>query len=336
MKKLYQGSLLFDYGVDELHFVVLKSLRSVSVYSPKMELLRQTDSLPFEPSGFLAVSSKEMLFFNHENQICHLDIEDGQITKIDPPVGTSSNKSISASTIFKNDDGIVFFPGHSGVRMTSFLYLIKEKKFRRKNIKLPERFSTYNAGEHGALYCLNEKGDLDVCSFKKAYESKAFVPEMTIKRELLEGYVNLHDIFCFSCGLAHLSIQKGVLVVIKEEVAKDLSSFESIKNHMLHHSSGSVSLISKEGYRKTIKLDGFVHIDTHRFSDSVAYIYHGLSLDLYSTDDLTLLGTFPLDLGLRMVLPDGRAVFEIKGNVYVSDRLPFSVALKALEKKKQH
>ena len=73
------------------------------------------------------------------------------------------------------------------------------------------------------------------------------------------------------------------------------------------------------------------------FSDSILFVSHGDILDAYSTDDLTLLTSLPSSaIGHRsFFLPDGRMVYEICGDTYVTDSSPLAVATKKLEELKR-
>lgn len=345
-KQLSNASLLWCLNNRSVQFIVLGYEKSCEVYSAKMELLVKV-SLPFKPYFYAVVSENGVLVFDVENRFGLIDVRKGMFTEMKAPSSTSAYKRLSVSRLLKVDDGFVFFVLNAGVRKYSYHYSSIKNRFRKVEIEMPRSFDSVDSLDGGAYFYLDDQKNIHFCSFKTAYREKRIVSEMAIKlnKELPTDY---HDVFDIGCDIAYLSIQKGILILVSRDrpdttafyeymknlgsKPMDLSAFELIK----HRDSGKIVLIKNGVVKRVIELDKMPFtVYSQPFSDSVLLVGHGGVLDAYSTDDLTLLTSFQSAPMKIINLPDGRMVYEINGDTYLSDSSPLAMATKKLEELKR-
>lgn len=340
-------TLLHCKNPDEIPFVVLGFNNSIDVYSSDMTFLKGFE-LPFRPFQYLVVSKKGLLVFGIENKNGYADLETGIFTENRSPLGTSINKDLMYSSIYETDGGFVFFPHDTGCQTKTFFYYPSENKFKRIEIELPDDCFASQGGKHGWFFCRDEDRNFQACSFKTAYLQKRFVPEMKVSHDLLSCYYFETDVFSLASRVACVSIEKDELILVSQDKPDAAALDEYIKNVCLvptdssaleflkRMGSGKVVLIKNGAIKKTIELNEMpFQAYSYPFSDSVLLVSHGGVLDAYSTDDLTLLASFQSAPMKIINLPDGRMVYEIDGDTYLSDSSPLAIATKKLEELKR-
>lgn len=308
--------------------------------------------LPFRPGGYLVVSKTGLLVFEYgKNRNGFVDLEKRSFVLNKSPIGTTNNKMLQQSCIFESDDGFVFFPIHTLARERTFLYLPFKNKFKRIDIKLPNPCFTFGNGKYGVFYLQDEEGNLEACSFKTAYEKGAFVPQMKVGKEPLSNFVDVSRIDDLPCQVAYLSVEKGILILVLQDKPDSAAFLEYVNNLgtnpvdpsafdlIKHRDSGKIVLIKDGVAKRVIEMDKTpFKVYSQPFSDSILFVSHGDILDAYSTDDLTLLTSLPSSaIGHRsFFLPDGRMIYEMCGDTYVTDSSPLAVATKKLKESKQN
>ena len=339
-------TLLHCLNVDEIHLVVFGFHNSIEIYSSEMTFLKSI-KLPFKPFSYLVVSKTGLLIFDTENKNGYADLNAGTFTENSSPLGTSLNKKLIYSCVFEMDGGFLFFPHDTSCQTKTFFYSPSNNKFKRIDIKLPDYCFAYNAGKYGAFYYQDEEGNFQACSFKTVYEKKEFASELTINKEIIYRYVDRVDSFDLPCQVAYLSMEKGSLILVSQDKPDTAAFGEYMRNLdskpidssaldlIKHHDSGKIVLIENGIVKKTIELNEMpFKAYSYPFSDSVLFVSHGGVLDAYSTDDLTLLASFPW-MPTGITLPDGRMVYEINGDTYLSDSSPLAMATKKLDELKR-
>ena len=208
MANIYPGSLLHCLDNGKATLIILIIDGAACVYTADMKFLVKVCP-PFVPDFYLRVSKDEVLFFDMDNRLASANIADGVCTELTPPRGTSVRKWLAFSSVFKTEQGILFFPRDAFIRNTTFLYSSSSRRFKRMSIKIPEGCFSFSAGRSGVLYRqLGEGGDLQACSFETAYKKREFYPEFTMSKDLFSEYLDVSDVFDLSCKLAYISLEK--------------------------------------------------------------------------------------------------------------------------------
>lgn len=348
MNRVFQGAvLLWCLNNESTSFVVLGYENACEVYTSKMELLAKVN-LPFKPFVYAVVSGDGILVLGYENQIGLISVSEGTFTEMKAPLGTTVNKRLSTSHLLKVDDGFVFLVPSSGTRKRSFHYSPLTNKFKKVEIELPEFFSSVHAEEQRAYCHIDEQGNALFCSFETAYREKRFVPEMSLSKENISDF---HDVFDLSCGVAYLSIEKKKIILVSCDKPDATAFVEHMRNTMLGKEdpsvdpfslvkmpdSGKLVLIKDNEPKTEVKLAYRpFHERFNSSSSSVFFVSRIGHLEAYSTEDLTLLLSLPINLGRKTVfLPDGCMLYEGIDATYISDSSPFTIATKKLEEMKR-
>lgn len=330
--------------------IVLRHNDSVVVYSLGMDFIRDI-KIPFGPVfHYLALSPTRLLVFDVFNRIVLIDTEKEKPIEIDSPKGTSPDKPIAHSAVLKLGDDYLFLPTNTAIRKSSYVYCTRENKFRRINIKLPDYCFAFWKGKEGAFFLLDEDcGDFKACSFETAYKKREFVPELVIEKKVISETVWCQDPFKFASSVAHLSVEKQELILVSSDKPYKTASFSqklgkehympnSVRETLEYPETGKAFLL-KNGSQKVLGLKYRPFLfHYNNFSDSIIFLNNGEgTLDAYSTDDLTLLTSFPsLTISPNSIfLPDGRMAYEINGDTYLSDSSPLAVATEKLEELKR-
>lgn len=340
MKKSYLGALLWCLNNDTTPLIVLKRGESIDIYSSTMDFKKSVDS-PFEPYYYLVLSPSQFLIFDSANRIAFVDVEQKTPIEIEPPKGTSVYKSLAQSAIHKTEDGFLFLPINTSVRKTSYSFVMGEDKFKRVNIKLPDYCFAFCDGEDGAFFFIDEdSGDFKACSFETAYKNRNFIAELVLNKNAISETICSRDPFRFASCVAHVSVKnKQLILVLGDETY--LSPFHDHKLGTEHYTSsciresvvvpesGKIVLLRDGNYKKVLKLKYRPYIKYYKACPgSVLFLKNGKGFDAYSTADLTLLATLPIDSGPKTIfLPDVGVLYEMSGRVYVTDPSPLSFAL---------
>ena len=331
--------------------IVLRHNDSVVVYSLGMDFIRDI-RIPIGPVfHYLALSPTRLLVFDVFNRIVLIDTEKEKPIEIDSPKGTSPDKPIAHSTVLKLGDDYLFLPADTTIRKSSYVYFTKENKFRRINIKFPDYCFAFRKGKEGAFFLLDKDcGDFKACSFETAYKNREFVPELVIEKKVISETMWCQDPFKFASSVAHLSVEKQELILVSSDKPYMTASFNQklgeehytpncVRETFEFPETGKAFLLKNGICQKVsgLKYSPFLPY-YNKFSDSVFFLNNKEgTLDAYSTDDLTLLTSFPSSAisPNSIFLPDGRMVYEINGDTYLSDSSPLAIATKKLEELKR-
>ncbi|MCR5693160.1 MAG: hypothetical protein K6G74_04265 [Bacilli bacterium] len=341
MKNAFSGTLLWCLNGDGIKFIVSKQNGSISIFSAEMEFLKNVKIPSESPLYYFILSSSQLLVFDLSNRVFLVNINKEVVEMIEPPKGTSADKLLAQSAVLKSEKGYLFLPQDTSVRKTSFLFLEREKRFKRVNIKLPEYCFSISGKKEGAFFFVDEgTGDFKACSFEMAYKQKEFVPEFVIEKKVIAETTGFRDPFEFATFVAYLSVKNKTLILARgDEMVKKASNDYKLgiehywPNIVMESSmfpeSGKLYLLKEGGCEKMSKLDYRPYCKSFRpLSDSAFLLSGGNGSNLYSTNDLTLLGSFPIDLSPKHFLPNGTMVYDdYVSNVYVAESPSFATIL---------